>query len=229
MYDDETYALAISMGHFKEKSALAACPAWLALIVTLLFALALGQEASAQSSDDQPLGDVVRSQRQKTKSKVIDEEEMMRRGLHHDADASGIDCDASCEVQVRVQAVQAGRLQVTDAQWQAAFAAGKAELARDNEMLDLLSDWKQAACQIQSHTEDRQKTGELMRHITKKLFDDAFYQNPESIGRATEPGDNPTVNRQRAIVVKIQLVRFMIGRDSRACKVAASPAPSPEK
>jgi len=187
------------------------------LILLILCLPIFAVAACAQSVDEQSLGDVARSQRQKrAPSKVvIDEDEMARRGLNH---GGGLDCDSTCEAQVRVQSISAGRLQVTDAQWQAAFTSAKASLAHDAEWLNLIAEMKDVICLMATRS---QKFTDWNERESKKSYDD-FYKDG-TIGNATLPGDSPAVNEARAKVAKIQIVQYMYQRDEKSC-----PAPTPK-
>lgn len=132
-----------------------------------------------------------------------------RRGLPSDA---GFDCDATCEAQVKVQAISAGRLQVTEAQWKAAFASGKASIEHDPEWLGVIAEMKEQVCKSGT---DSQKFRDWNERMSKKTNDDIF--NDRMIGNATQPGDSPEVNEARAKVVKIQIVRYWFMRDLKAC------------
>jgi hypothetical protein len=138
-----------------------------------------------------------------------------RRGLNHGTSDAELDCDTTCEADVRSHAVSAGRLQVTEAQWQAAFASGKAALAQDPEWLALIAENKQMACQIIARTADPQKARDLLERVGKKTNDD-IYGDP-TIGKAIEPGDNPAVDAARAKVVKVHLIRYTFARDLHSC------------
>ena len=67
------------------------------LVLAILFAFVSVSAARAQSSDGQSIGDVARTQRQKKPAaKVIDDEEMSRRGLNHGSANAAFDCDPDC-------------------------------------------------------------------------------------------------------------------------------------
>jgi hypothetical protein len=187
----------------------------LAILCVLIFAVA----ACAQSADEQSLGDVARSQRQKQAPAkvIIDEGEMARRGLNH---GDSLDCDSTCEAQVRTQSISAGRLQVNDAQWQAAFTSAKASLAHDAEWLGLIAEMKEMVCLRATRSEKFRNWNE---RESKKSSDD-FYKDG-TMGNAILPGDSPAVNEARVKVAKIQIIRYMFERDIRSCP---APAPPPK-
>ena len=138
-----------------------------------------------------------------------------RRGLNNGTSDADFDCDATCEADVRSHAVSAGRLQVTEAQWQAAFASGKAALAQDPEWRELIAENKQQVCQTIARTADPEKVRDLYERIGKRTSDD-IYGDP-IIGHAIEPGDSPVVDAARAKVVKVHLLRYIFVRDQHSC------------
>jgi hypothetical protein len=140
-----------------------------------------------------------------------------RRSQDHGISDADFDCDSSCEAQVKVQAMSAGRLQVTDAQWQAAFASGKNSLAHDAEWLELITEMKERVCQ---RATDRQKFRDWNERMSEKTNDDIFKDG--KITNAALAGDSPEVSEARAKVVEIQIVRYMYERDRKSC-----PAPNP--
>jgi hypothetical protein len=140
-----------------------------------------------------------------------------RRGLNHDTSDTDFDCDSTCEAQVRVLAMSAGRLQVTEAQWQAAFASGKHSLAHDAEYVALIAEMKEQVCQ---RPFDQQKFLDWNTRMSKKMGDDLYKDG--IVGNAILPGDSPKVNEARARVAKIQIIRYMEKRDRQSC-----PAPAP--
>ena len=191
----------------------------LAILCVLIFVVA----ACAQSADEQALGDVARSQRRKQAPAkvIIDEDEMARRGLNH---GGGLDCDSTCEAQVRVQSISAGRLQVTDAQWQAAFTSAKASLAHDAEWLELIAEMKEMVCLAASNS---QKFRDWNERESKRTYDDVF--KDRTIGNAVLPGDSPAANEARAKVAKIQIIMYIYKRDMQACPAPAPPSKQPAK
>ena len=139
-----------------------------------------------------------------------------RRGSSPNRGGDGdFDCDATCEADVRSHAVSAGRLQVNEAQWQAAFAAGKAELANDPQWLELIAEMNQLICPIIAHTADRQKVQDLEQRIGQRTTDDLLA--PPNVGNATKAGDSPEVDAARAKVVKIHLIRYIFYRQRHSC------------
>jgi hypothetical protein len=188
------------------------------LILAILCGLVFAIEARAQSPDEQSLGDVARSQRRKqVPAKVtIDEDEMARRGLNH---GGGLDCDSTCEAQVRAQSISAGRLQVTDAQWQAAFTSAKNSLAHDAEWLELIAEMKDVICLGASNSP---KFRDWNERESKKTNDDIYKDG--KIGNASMPGDSPAVNEARAKVAKVQIILYMYKRDIQSCPAPAPPS-----
>ena len=128
----------------------------------------------------------------------------------------GLDCDSACEAQVKVQSISAGRLKVTEVQWQAALASGRASLAHDPEWVELIAEMKGVICQA-----DSQEFRDWNERESKKTNDDIFKGG--KIGNAIMPGDSPEVDEARAKVAKIQIVQYMYQRDEKSC-----PAPTPK-
>jgi|SRR5277367_929970 len=202
-------------------------PRRLRLTFAILCALVVTVAAHAQSPDEPSLGDVARSHRQNpAAAAVIDEDEMARRGFNQGAGNADIDCDADCEAKVKLNAIQAGRLQVTDAQWQTAYASGKAAFAKDTELLSLIDEWKQQTCQRTART-DPQKARDLDQRFTKKITEDVYGDG--TIADAIQSGDTPVVDAARAKVVKVQLMRYMMMRDMSACFTSSSTSKPPAK
>jgi hypothetical protein len=133
----------------------------------------------------------------------------------------GLDCDSACEAQVKVQSMSAGRLKVTEAQWQAALASARASLANDPEWLGLIAETKEVICLRGTHSE---KFRDWNERESKKTNDDIFKDG--KIGNAIMPGDSPEVNEARAKVAKVQIIRYMFERDMKSCPSAARPKPS---
>jgi len=125
------------------------------------------------------------------------------------------DCDAACEADVRSHAVSAGQMKVNEAQWQAAFAAGKAELAQDPEWLALIAEGKQMACQEIAHTADRQQVLDLNGRIGKRVEDDMLAG--ANVGLASVAGDSPDIDAARIKVVKLHLIRYIFARNRHSC------------
>jgi hypothetical protein len=110
------------------------------LAVVMFFIVVSVMAAQAQSSDEQSLGDVARTQRSKNSgSTVIDEDEMVRRGFAHPAVKVPFDCDAECMKQAKPLAYWNFR-DATEKQWQDAFAVAIPELAQ--------GDWGQRLSEI---------------------------------------------------------------------------------
>jgi hypothetical protein len=128
----------------------------------------------------------------------------------------GLDCDSACEAQVKVKSISAGRLKVTDAQWQAALASGRASLAHDPEWLQLIAEMKEVVCQ---RATDPEKFRDWNEREAKRTNEDIF--NDGKIGNAIMPGDSPEVNEARAKVAKIQIIMYMFNRDLKSCPTAA--------
>jgi predicted GNAT family acetyltransferase len=103
-------------------------------------------------------------------------------------------------------------LQVTEEQWQVAFASGKESLAHDAEWLELIAEMKERVCQ---RAADRQKFREWNEHMSKRTSDDIFKDG--MITNATLSGNSPEVNEARAKVVKIQIVRYLYEHDRQSC------------
>jgi ribosomal protein RSM22 (predicted rRNA methylase) len=112
------------------------------LALTLLFAL-VSTMGQAQSSDEQSLGDLARTQRPKSSgSKVIDEDEMARRGFAHPSATVAFDCNADCKLHAKAGTSYGnGEFRnATEQQWQDAFAAAVGDLAQ--------GDWSQRLSEI---------------------------------------------------------------------------------
>jgi hypothetical protein len=124
-------------------------------------------------------------------------------------------CDAACEADVRSHAVSAGQMKVNDAQWQAAFDAGKAELAKDQEWLGLIAEQKHMVCQEIAHTADRQQIYDLNERIGKRIQDDML--TGANVGHASEAGDSPDIDAARVKVVKLHLIRYLCVRNRHSC------------
>jgi len=139
-----------------------------------------------------------------------------RRSAQVSIPDDGLDCDSACEAQVKVQSISAGRLKVTEAQWQAALASGRASLAHDPEWLKLIAEMKEVVCQ---RATDSEKFRDWNERESKKTNDDIF--NDGKIGNAIMPGDSPEVDDARAKVAKIQIVRYMFERDMKSCPATA--------
>jgi hypothetical protein len=66
-------------------------------VLAILLVFVSARVAHAQSSDEQSLGDVARTQRQKKPAaKVIDDDEMVRRGFAHASVKVPFDCNTEC-------------------------------------------------------------------------------------------------------------------------------------
>lgn len=100
------------------------------LVLAILLVFVSVMVARAQSSDEQSLGDVARTQRQKKPAaKVIDNDEMSRRGFAHSSDKATFDCDTECMAKAKPLAYWNFR-DATEKQWEDAFAVAIAELAQ---------------------------------------------------------------------------------------------------
>jgi hypothetical protein len=103
----------------------------LKIVLTILFSFVSVLAAQAQSSDEQSLGDVARTKRQKKPAaNVIDNEEMARRGLAHPS-AEAFDCNTECMAKAKPLAYWNFR-NATEKQWQDAFASAIADLSQDD-------------------------------------------------------------------------------------------------
>jgi hypothetical protein len=101
----------------------------LKLVLTILFAFVPVLAAQAQSSDEQSPADAARTQRQKkAAANVIDNDEMVRRGLAHPSVLVPFDCNTECMAKAKPLAYWNFRT-ATEAQWQDAFAVAIAEMA----------------------------------------------------------------------------------------------------
>jgi hypothetical protein len=102
----------------------------LVLAILLVFVSALAVQA--QSSDEQSLGSVARNQREKkTAAKVIDDDEMVRRGFAHSSAKVPFDCNTECMAKAKPLAYWNFR-NATERQWQDAFASAIADLSQDD-------------------------------------------------------------------------------------------------
>ena len=101
----------------------------LKIVLTILFAFVSVLAAQAQSSDEQSLGDVAKTQRQKKPAaKVVDDDEMVRRGFAHPS--VPFDCNTECKAKAKSLAYWDFRNGTE--QWQEAFAAAIADLSQDD-------------------------------------------------------------------------------------------------
>jgi hypothetical protein len=134
----------------------------LKLVLTILFAFVSVLAAQAQSSDEQSLGDVARTKRQKKPAaNVIDNEEMARRGLAHPS-AEAFDCNTECMAKAKALAYWDFRNGTE--QWQEAFAGAIADLAQD--------DWGQRLFEIRE--EVCRNPGDVDSKPLKSLEDEMF-------------------------------------------------------
>jgi hypothetical protein len=102
----------------------------LKIVLAILFAFVSVLAAQSQSSDEQSLGDVAKTQRQKKPAaKVVDDDEMVRRGFAHPSVL--FDCNTECKAKAKALAYWDFR-NGTEKQWQEAFAASIADLSLDD-------------------------------------------------------------------------------------------------
>lgn len=126
--------------------------------------------------------------KQKSNAKVIDDDEMARRGIHHDTGAATFECDADCAQEVKNQSRYNKYFEgVTEEQWQTAFAAAKDELAQ--------GDWSQRLSEIQQEycrtpgKVDFAKVKRLENDIGAKLTLEASVKKIDVMAMMAHPGD----------------------------------------
>jgi len=159
------------------------------LVLAILFAFVSVIAAQAQSSDGQSLGDVARTQRQTTPAaKVIDNDEMTRRGLDHGSVNASFDCDPDC-----VKHAKAGTSygngefrNATEQQWQDSFAAAVADLAQ-GDWGQRLSEIREEACR-NSGDVDAKRLHALEDEMFTKLRLEARAKNIDEAA-AAHPND----------------------------------------
>ena len=186
------------------------------LALTLLFAFVsiIGQ---AQSSDEQSLGDLARTQRQKSSgSKVIDEDEMARRGFAHPSTAAAFDCNADCKLHAKAGTSYGnGEFRnATEQQWQDAFAAAVSDLEQ-GDWSQRLSEIREELCRTPGDV-DSKKLNLLedemytkLRHETRsKNIDDAAAARPNTPAGA-EALRQLRVERMKQAIIdgKVELIQ----------------------
>ena len=137
------------------------------LVLAILFAIVAVSAVRAQSSDGQSLGDVARTQRQKKPAaKVIDDDEMSRRGLNHGSVSAPFDCDPDCVRHAKAETSYGNGAfrNATEQQWQESLAAAVADLAQ--------GDWGQRLSEIRE--EVCRNPGDVDAKRLKALEDEMF-------------------------------------------------------
>jgi hypothetical protein len=159
----------------------------LRLVLAILLAVVSAITAHAQSSNDQSLGDVARTQRQKKPgAKVVDDDEMTRRGFGHAH--LPFDCDADCMSRAKMEALSFSELRnATEEQWHDAFAAAIAYFSQDD-WGQRLSEFKQEVCRPagQVHTE---KLKTLENDLFSKMRLEGLAQKIDVTAAVTHPND----------------------------------------
>lgn len=142
-------------------------PSRLKLVLAILLVIVSVNFAQAQSSDEQSLGDVARTQRQKKPAaNVIDNDEMVRRGLAHPPANVPFECDADCMRHAKAGTSYGNGAfrNATEQQWQDSFAAAVADLAQ--------GDWAQRLSEIRE--EVCRNPGDVDAKRLKALEDEMF-------------------------------------------------------
>ncbi len=143
------------------------------------------------TTQDQPsLGDVAKTQRQKkTAAKVIDEDEMDRRGIHHDVNNAAFECDTECAVEAKNQIrYSKSSLATTESQLQAAFTAAKDDLAR-GDWSQRLSEIEQEYCRTPGKV-DFEKVKSLQNAILEKRFFETRDKHIDVMAAMAHPNDS---------------------------------------
>jgi len=200
------------------------------LALTLVCAFAAVAAAQEQPAQDQSLGDLAKSQRQKkTSGKVIDDEQMAERHASHSAGAGAFPCDDACVAAVKTAVQQDSHLRMTDAQWQTALAAGRDEYAEDSEWSELLTAIRQQVCQRRVGAADPEKAKDLERRVAKKLLDDVREEMDIVSGAMQASANQAAIDRAtdaaRARAIKLQIIKVQAGRANQpACGQPAASA-----
>jgi len=138
----------------------------LKLVLIILFAFVSVIAAQTQSSDEQSLGDAARTRRpKKPAAKVIDNDEMIRRGFDHGSANAPFDCNTECMSHVKAETGSYSELRgLPEKQWQDVFADATADLAK--------GDWGQRLSEIR--TEVCSSPGNVDSKKLKVLEDEMF-------------------------------------------------------
>jgi ribosomal protein RSM22 (predicted rRNA methylase) len=157
-------------------------PLNLALTLLFVFVSIMGQ---AQSSDEQSLGELSRTQRAKNpSSKVIDEDEMARRGFAHPSVNAAFDCNADCKLHAKAGTSYGnGEFRnATEQQWQDAFAAAVGDLAQ-GDWSQRLSEIREEVCRTPGDV-DSKKLHSLEDEMYTKLRFETRSKNIDEVAAA---------------------------------------------
>jgi len=136
----------------------------LKLVLAILPVFVSVMVAQTQSSDEQSLGNMARTQRQKKPAaNVIDDDEMVRRGFAHSSVKVPFDCNTECMAKAKPLAYWNFR-NATEKQWQDAFAGAIADLSQ--------GDWGQRLSEIRE--EICSNPGDVDSKPLKTLEDEMF-------------------------------------------------------
>jgi hypothetical protein len=186
----------------------------LKLVLTILFAFISVMAAQAQSSDEPSLGDVVKTQPQKKPAaKVIDNDEMIRRGFDQASANVPFDCNTECMAKAKPLAYWNFR-NATDKQWQDAYAGAIADLSQ-GDWGQRLSEIRQEVCSNQGN-EDSKKFKALEGDMFTKLRGETRSKHIDDMA-AAHPNDAAGAEALRQLRVedlktgileaKIELIR----------------------
>jgi len=199
----------------------------LMLVILLIFVSV--NLAQAQSSDGQSLGDVARTQRQKKPAaKVIDDDEMTRRGLGHGSVKVPFECSGDCVLHARADAPFGnGEFRnATEQQWQDAFAAALADLAQ-GDWAQRLSEIREEACS-NSGNGYATKVHDLERDVFAKLLLETQSKNIDETA-AAHPNDAAGAEALRQLRVERMKHAILYGKMEIIEHSCASEAKAPGK
>jgi len=201
----------------------------LQLALTILFAFVSVIAAQAQSSDQQSLGDLARTQRQKkTAAKVIDDDEMARRGVDHGSVKVPFECSGDCVLHARADAPFGnGEFRnATEQQWQDAFAAALADLAQ-GDWAQRLSEIREEACS-NSGNGYATKVHDLEGDVFAKLLLETRSKNIDETA-AAHPNDAAGAEALRQLRVERMKHAILYGKMEIIEHSCASEAKAPGK
>jgi hypothetical protein len=182
------------------------------LELAILLVLVSLNVAQAQSADGQSLGDVARTQRQKKPAaKVIDDDEMSRRGLNQGLVNAPFDCDPDC-----VRHAKAGTSygngayrNATEQQWQDSLAAAVADLAQ-GDWSQRLSEIREEVCRNPGDV-DAKRLNALEDEMFTKLRLEARAKNIDDAA-AAHPNDAAGVEALRQLRLEEMKQAILAGK-----------------
>jgi hypothetical protein len=201
----------------------------LRLMLAILLTLVSVNVAQAQSSDGESLGDVARTQRQKKPAaKVIDDDEMTRRGLGHGSVKVPFECSGDCVLHAKADTSYGnGEFRnATEQQWQDAFAAALADLAQ--------GDWAQRLSEIREEACSNSGNGyatrlhDLENDMFAKLLLETRSKNIDETA-AAHPNDASGVEALRQLRVERMKHAILYGKVEIIAHSCASAAKAPGK